>query len=224
MSRRCSARTDGGVCQPFKTGGATCEYCGRGGVVSARTPSRCRECGGTHTPKCRPASRRVEADIWRGILASPEAQARRAERQRRRGPRAVLLAALLVGGFASVSSAAVLRSESGHCGCTLVELPPVLAVVTADPGYSPDLTAAEVAELRRLDDAHEPAPAAALWAWLCLPFAGPGAAPGALGAPGAPAAPTGLRVLPGGELRTVPEPSGLLALLVGAVACWRWRR
>ncbi len=29
---------------------------------------RCKECGGTHTPKCRPASRRAEADIWRGIL------------------------------------------------------------------------------------------------------------------------------------------------------------
>jgi hypothetical protein len=34
----------------------------------ARTITRCKVCGGTHTPKCRPPSRRQDAAIWRGIL------------------------------------------------------------------------------------------------------------------------------------------------------------
>jgi hypothetical protein len=29
--------------------------------------TRCRECGGTHTPKCKP-SRREDARVWRAIL------------------------------------------------------------------------------------------------------------------------------------------------------------
>lgn len=30
--------------------------------------TRCQECGGFHSPKCKPLSRREEVNIWKGIL------------------------------------------------------------------------------------------------------------------------------------------------------------
>jgi hypothetical protein len=42
--------------------------------MSKRPLTRCRVCGGTHTPKCRPPSKRMDADIWRGILAEWKAE------------------------------------------------------------------------------------------------------------------------------------------------------
>lgn len=39
-----------------------------GMAMSKRTPKRCRECGGFHTPKCKPITRKQEAEIWKVIL------------------------------------------------------------------------------------------------------------------------------------------------------------
>jgi len=47
-----------------------CKECG--GIHSPKCrprPSRCKECGGTHSPKCRPISKKVEGEYWKGILS-----------------------------------------------------------------------------------------------------------------------------------------------------------
>jgi hypothetical protein len=44
---------------------------------NGRKQTRCRVCGGFHSPKCRPLSRKQEASIWRGILAKKKSSNRR---------------------------------------------------------------------------------------------------------------------------------------------------
>jgi MYXO-CTERM domain-containing protein len=99
------------------------------------------------------------------------------------------VAALLL--LPALAQAAVIRPAAGHCGCTLAELPRVVAV---DPGYGPELLAAEVAELRRLDDLHEPEPELPVW-WC----------------PVRPAA---------AEPVSVPEPGGVALVALAALAWW----
>jgi hypothetical protein len=37
-------------------------------TTRTRQPTRCKVCGGTHTPKCRP-SHKADVAVWRGILS-----------------------------------------------------------------------------------------------------------------------------------------------------------
>lgn len=53
-------------------------------MKTARAQTRCRECGTIHSPKCRPLPRSAEVAIWRAILNTPEALARREARREAR--------------------------------------------------------------------------------------------------------------------------------------------
>ena len=47
----------------------------------SRARTRCKVCGGLHSPKCRPLPRSADAAIWYALLSGPEASARRMQRQ-----------------------------------------------------------------------------------------------------------------------------------------------
>lgn len=47
---------------------------GRTDIQAPVALKRCRECGGFHAPKCKPITRKQEAEIWKVILKKyPEA-------------------------------------------------------------------------------------------------------------------------------------------------------